>query len=127
MGNSLPEGKRCRGRKLVILLAAALTEILLLIGLAFFIKTNILIALMITLSFQIPLAIRLFMKNRRARMVCRICSVLLLTAGSIALLGCYGRNYYIESMTEADNNSVDTERYQPFDYMSELGRLDEEQ
>lgn len=127
MGNSLPECEQRNRRKTVILLAAAaLAEVLILICLAFFIKTNMLIALIVTLSFQIPLVIRMFLKNMRARMFCRISSVFLLTAGAIASLACHGRNYYIESMAEADNNSVDTERYQPFNDMSDLGRLDEE-
>lgn len=127
MRNSLPENKQGSRRRIIFLIAAAaLVEILALAGLAFFIKTNMLVALIIALSSQIPLVIRIFVKSRRARTVCRICSVLLLTSGLIASLACHGRNYYIESMAEADNNSVDTERYLPFNDMSALGRLDEE-
>lgn len=127
MRNSLSGNERGSSRKRMFwLTAAALAEVLGLIGLAFFVKTNTLLALILTLSFQIPLAARMFLKNRRGKMLCRILSVLLLTAGLIAFLGCHGRNYYIESMTEVDNNSVDTERYQPFNEISLLGRLDEE-
>ncbi|MDD7389609.1 MAG: substrate-binding domain-containing protein [Lachnospiraceae bacterium] len=127
MKNSLSGNEKGSRRKQVILLtAAALAEVVCLIGLAFFIRTNTLLALILALSFQIPLVVRMFTENRRVKILCRILSVLLLTAGLIAFLGCHGRNYYIESMTEADNNSVDTERYQPFSEISALGRLDEE-
>ena len=107
-------------------LIVGLVETLVLIGVAFFIKTNMLISLIIALCFQIPLVIRQFVEGVRAKAVCRLCSVLLLTAGVISLLACHGRNYYIESMTEVDNNSVDTSRYLPFDENSDIARLDEE-
>ncbi|MGN0295460.1 MAG: PstS family phosphate ABC transporter substrate-binding protein [Lachnospiraceae bacterium] len=127
MRNSLSGSEHGSIRKRVIgLTAAALAEVLGLIALAFFVKTNTLMALILALSFQIPLVVRMFAKSRRVKKNCRILSVLLLTAGLIAFLGCHGRNYYIETMTEADNNSVDTDRYQPFNEMSALGRLDEE-
>ena len=127
MRNSL-SGDECGSmrKRIMGLVAAAVAEAAALIGLAFFVKTNTLLTLILTLSFQIPLAVRMFVKNRRVKIICRILSVILLTAGLIAFLGCHGRNYYIESMTEADNNSVDTDRYQPFNEMSVLGRLDEE-
>lgn len=127
MGNGLPKRKQHNRHRIMILMAAAaLAETAVLICLSFFIKTNILIALVIALSFQIPMVIRRFMKTKKARAVCRICSVILLTGGAIGCLACHGRNYYIESMTEADNKSVDVGRYEPFNDMSAIGRLDEE-
>lgn len=125
-GKLQESGQKRKQRIWFLIIPAALIEILILIGLAFFIKTNMLVTLVIALSFQIPLVIRLFVTNRRLKSACRFCSGLLLTAGIIAFLGCYGRNYYIESMTAVDNNSVDTDRYLPFDDSSEIARLDEE-
>lgn len=119
-------GEKRKRRVWMFLIFMMLVEILMLIGLAFFIKTNILMSLILALSFQIPLVIRLFAGSKRVKLVCRLCSGLLLTSGIIALLACYGRNYYIESMTAVDNNSVDTDRYLPFDDASAIARLDEE-
>ena len=89
MKNSLSGNEKGSRRKQVILLtAAALAEVVCLIGLAFFIRTNTLLALILALSFQIPLVVRMFTENRRVKILCRILSVLLLTAGLIAFLGC---------------------------------------
>lgn len=127
MENRLQESEQKRTRRIwILLILAALVEILILIGLAFFIKTNMLVSLILALSFQIPLVIRMFATQRRVKIVCRLCSGLLLTSGIIVFLACYGRNYYIESMTVVDNNSVDTDRYLPFDEASAIARLDEE-
>lgn len=116
-------------KKRLILIRSCLigiAEILFLVGAAYFIKTNILVSLIITACFQIPLVIRSFLKDARARAVCRLCSVLLLTAGLISLLACHGRNYYIESMADVDCNSIDTSRYLPFEEQSDVAQLNEE-
>ena len=111
---------------LLIWMAAAIVQIIVVVALAFLVKLNILISLILALSFQIPLVLRPFFKDQKKRTVCRISSALLLTAGILALLGSYGRNCYIESMTATNTIDVDTLRYQPFSDSSGIARLQEE-
>ena len=115
-----------RKKLLRLIVAAACVEILFLIVLSFFTKPNIAVSLLLLLSFQIPIAASLFCTSPRIYRICRRCSLMLLTAGAVVLLACYGRNSYIKSVTPADTSSIDTELYRPFDDSSLVARLDEE-
>lgn len=115
-------GIRSRRWTLIVILL----ELIVLTLLSFLIPVNLFFSLLLLLSFQIPMLIRRRTENVRLRMICRICSAVLLSAGLIVFLACYGRNYYIDSMKVVDNDSVEEERYQVFEDVSSIAWIDEE-
>lgn len=115
-----------KASKWLLWILVIIVEVLILIVLAFFVKNNIFISVLIAVSFQIPLAIRSIATSRKVKKVCYSCSILLLTAGVVGILGCYGRNYYIESLVPADNIKTEDDKDQLLEEISVLPRLEEE-
>lgn len=94
--------------------------------LSHFIRMNLILALLFTLSFQIPMMIRTFFTDIKKRAVCRFFSIILFASGIILLLACYGRNNFMDSIAVVDHDTAEKEKYQPFYDVSAIARLEEE-
>ena len=93
--------------------------------LSYFIRMNLIFALLFILSFQIPLMARTFFTDIRKRAVCRLFSIILFTTGIIIFLACYGRNNFMDSMAVVDPDTAGKEKYQPFYDVSVIAKLEE--
>ncbi|MCI6731201.1 MAG: substrate-binding domain-containing protein [Lachnospiraceae bacterium] len=93
--------------------------------LSYFVRMNLIFALLFILSFQIPLMARTFFTDIRKRAVCRLFSIILFTSGMIIFLACYGRNNFMDSMAVVDPDTAGKEKYQPFYDVSVIAKLEE--